>query len=213
MRDWARLPLAVCLLVGVFGCSNPENSDAPGSTTVTAQASSPTQGARPTLPAPMTPPGSFRDGMQVVGKDIKPGTYRTRARAPGCYWARLAGFSGEIGDFLANGNESGPMIVTISPRDKGFESRKCGLWSPDLSAITKSIDAPFSDGTFIIGTDIAPGTWRADAPESCYWARLRGFSGGGKDTISNANYNGIVTIEATDTGFKSDRCGTWTKVN
>lgn len=156
---------------------------------------------------------SFGNGMQIVGKDIQPGTYRTRKRAPGCYWARLSGFSGELGDLLSNGNESGPAIVTIGSSDKGFESRGCGTWSADLSGITSGLDAPFSDGTFIVGVDISPGTWRADAPESCYWARLRGFSGAMGDLIANDNGNAVVTIAPSDKGFANQRCGTWTRLN
>jgi hypothetical protein len=167
----------------------------------------------PVRPTPVDPPGSFRDGTKVVGKDVTPGTYRTRARSPGCYWTRLAGFSGEMGDILANGIESGPKVVTIGSSDKGFESRGCGLWTQDLSAITSSMDAPFGDGTFIVGTDIAPGTWRADAATDCYWTRLRGFSGGMGDVITNALKTGVVTIAATDKGFASQKCGTWTKAN
>ncbi len=157
------------------------------------------------------PPGSFRDGSFVVGTDLSPGTYRTRKGGRGCYWARLAGFSGELGDVLANGNETGPAIITIGKSDKGFESKRCGLWVTNLSAITESPAAPFGDGMYIVGTDIAPGTWRSDAPQGCYWVRLRGFSGQMGDLITNANGKGIVTIAPTDKGFKSQRCGTWSK--
>lgn len=155
---------------------------------------------------------TFGEGTKVVGQDIKPGTYRTRTRAPGCYWTRLAGFSGELGDILANGNESGPVIVTIKPSDKGFESHRCGTWTTDLSPITTSPDAPFDDGYYFVGTDIAPGTWQADSPESCYWARLGGFTGGLGDIIANANQRGIITISKKDKGFKSSKCGSWTKI-
>ena len=197
----AQLVVAAVVVVGIFYFMF-SSSDAPN---VSSSLPS-TSNTRP------DPPGSFRDGMKVVGKDIEPGTYRTRARAPGCYWARLAGFSAEMGDILANGNESGPVIVTIGPGDKGFESRRCGLWSRDMSPITTGLDAPFTDGIFIVGTDIAGGTWRADAPGNCYWARLRGFSGAMGDLIANANSNGVVTIAASDKGFSSQRCGTWSKV-
>ena len=155
------------------------------------------------------PPGSFRDGSFVVGTDLSPGTYRTRKGGRGCYWARLAGFSGELGEVLANDNETGPVIITIGKSDKGFESKRCGLWVTDFSAITDGPSAPFGDGMYIVGTDIAPGTWRSDAPQGCYWARLRGFSGQMGDLIANGN--GIVTIAPSDKGFRSKRCGTWSK--
>lgn len=165
-------------------------------------------------PAEPDPPGSFRDGTLVVGSDVAPGTYRMTQASPRCYWARLAGFSGETRDVLANDNESGPAIITIGSSDKGFESKRCGLWVPGLPAITESPAAPFGDGTYVVGTDIAPGTWRADSPERCYWARLRGFSGQTDDSIASA-YAGraIVTITAADKGFKSRRCGTWSRMD
>ena len=104
-------------------------------------------------------------------------------------------------------------VVTIGSGDKGFQSRRCGTWSADLSAITSGRDAPFSDGAFIVGVDISPGTWRADAPEGCYWARLRGFSGAMGDLIANENGNAVVTIAPSDMGFASHRCGTWTQLD
>ena len=90
--------------------------------------------------------------------------------------------------------------------------RRCGRWSPNLSAITPALDAPFTDGAFIVGTDVAAGTWRGDAPESCYWARLRGCSGALGDIIANANGQAIVTIAESDRGFATRHCGTWAKV-
>lgn len=70
----------------------------------------------------------------------------------------------------------------------------------------------FSDGTYRVNIDIQPGTYRASDPANCYWARLRGFSGGLGDIIANANYVGIVTIASSDTGFLSKRCGDWSRL-
>ncbi len=151
--------------------------------------------------------------MKLVGSDIQPGTYRTRERAPGCYWTRLAGLSGELGDIIANGHETGPAIITIAQGDKAFESKRCGLWSPDLSAVTTAPTQPFEDGTYLVGVDVAPGTWRSDSPDGCYWVRLKSFAGGMAGIIANAHGRGLVTIAPTDKGFQSHRCGTWTRVS
>jgi len=133
---------------------------------------------------------------------------------PGCYWARLGGFSGSLDDILENNNTSGPAIVTILPTDKGFQSSRCATWTNDLTAITPSRTSPFAgEGTYQVGIDIAPGTWRASNAGSCYWARLSNFSGGGvRGIIANENGVGTVTIAASDKGFETSRCGTWTKV-
>jgi hypothetical protein len=74
----------------------------------------------------------------------------------------------------------------------------------------------FPDGTYRVNTDIAPATYQAAGGESgsCYWERLRGFSGTFGDIIANAFGNTtIVTIDSSDVGFRSSRCGTWTKIS
>lgn len=73
-----------------------------------------------------TIPGS---GTYLVGEDIQPGTYRTALDgSSSCYWARLAGLSGELGDIIANDNVSGQAFVTIAETDVAFETSRCGEW-------------------------------------------------------------------------------------
>lgn len=156
-------------------------------------------------------PVAFLDGTMRVGTEVQPGTYRALGPFRNCYWARLSGFGGQTDEIIANDDEPG-AIVRIGPSDVAFQSRGCGTWTADLSAITSSPDSAFGDGTFIVGIDIAAGTWRSDSPETCYWARLAGFSGGMGDVIANENGVGFVTIARTDKGFQSSSCGTWTKI-
>ena len=134
-----------------------------------------------------------------------------------CYWERLSGFGGDIiKDVIVNEVTDHPTIVTISPTDKGFKSERCATWTDDLSAITSSMSAYFGPGGYIVGTDIAPGTWRSPGGDLCYWERLRGFSGEVlKDVIANdaRSTQAIVTISPGDTGFSSTGCGSWSKLN
>jgi hypothetical protein len=158
---------------------------------------------------------AFGDGTHRVGQDIPAGTYRTRADASGCYWERLSGFSGEFDDIEANEFTNFHTVVTVSASDAGFKSDGCGTWTSNLSAITSSPTAPFGSGTWIVGTDIAAGTWRAPGGDGCYWERLSGFSGTFDDLVTNdfGPTSPTVTIESGDAGFKSDDCGTWSKVS
>jgi hypothetical protein len=153
----------------------------------------------------------FGDGMYIVGSDIQPGTYRTRTGSQGCYYSRLRGFGGTLGEIIANENTNYPAVVTITATDAGFQSSRCGTWTQDLSQITSSI-ATFDDGAYIVGIDLQPGTYRSSGNVGCYYARLRGFGGNLREIISNENIDtpAIVTIAATDAGFQSSRCGTWT---
>jgi hypothetical protein len=152
--------------------------------------------------------------MKIVGTDIPPGTYRSIGGSS-CYWERLKGFGGTLGEILANDNAIGPVVVTIATTDKGFNSSRCGRWTQDLSPLTTNPTAPFGDGTFLVNKDIAPGTWRSSGGSGCYWERLKGFSGDLGDIIANDNASGstVVTIGPGDTGFSSARCGTWTKIS
>jgi hypothetical protein len=115
-------------------------------------------------------------------------------------------------DIIANDFGSGYQVVTISSTDKGFHSERCGSWSTNLSQVTSS-KTKFGQGTFIVGTDITPGTYKSSLGSTCYWERLRNFGGNLSGIIAN-NYGGkaVVTIRSSDKGFHSDRCGTWTKV-
>ncbi|MEU4324895.1 hypothetical protein [Nonomuraea dietziae] len=74
------------------------------------------------------PPGI---GIQVVGTDIQPGTYRTDGPSPGmplCYWARLKGTGGDPSEVITSGLPSGPATVTIEATDKAFQSGGCKPW-------------------------------------------------------------------------------------
>jgi hypothetical protein len=150
-----------------------------------------------------------------VGTDVVAGTYRLRAPAASCYWARLAGFSGALEDIRANDNVfDAYAIVNILAKDAGFESRGCGTWSTDLSPIQPDRGSITVDGTYFVKTDILPGKWRSTGGDLCYWARLKGFSGELKDIVANDNVFGgktVVTIASSDVGFATKGCGTWTR--
>lgn len=90
-------------------------------------------------PAPVAPPvtkpppkTTITDGTWLVGSQIEPGTYQTDgsnypAGLP-CYWGRLQGISGQIGDTIANDNITGPTVVTILTSDKAFKTAGCHPW-------------------------------------------------------------------------------------
>ena len=69
----------------------------------------------------------------------------------------------------------------------------------------------FGDGTWIVGSDIQPGTYAAGPGlEFCSWKRLSGFSGDFDDIIAiDISPRPIVTILATDAGFTSGGCNRW----
>ncbi len=82
-----------------------------------------------------------------------------------------------------------------------------------------SADGIPGDGTYDVGSDIKPGTYRSQGPQgglitSCYWARLSNTSGEVKDIIANDSTSGqtTVTIAPTDKAFTTTGCKPWKKI-
>ena len=196
------LALAAALLLAA--CSNSPQGGDQGLYSVAPS-------APPASLAPSVVPG-IGDGTFRVAVDIKPGTYRTRTPSPNCYWERLSGFSGALSDVIANDNTDAPAVVTIKATDAGFKSDSCAPWSHDLSAITAG-QTSFGDGTYIVKTDMTPGTYASAGGTGCYWERLSGFGGTNGEILANDNVDGptVVTIKPTDAGFSSNGCADWTR--
>jgi hypothetical protein len=72
----------------------------------------------------------------------------------------------------------------------------------------------FGAGTYLVGKEITPGTYRSSGKNGCYWERLSGLGGDFGDIIANDNPTGpaLVAISSSDKAFSSDRCGTWRRV-
>jgi hypothetical protein len=68
-----------------------------------------------------------------------------------------------------------------------------------------------TNGTYTVGPDIVPGTYRTSGGNGCYWARLRSLDTG--DIIDNNVSDGpqVVQIKPSDAAFITRDCGTWQK--
>ncbi|WP_415624174.1 hypothetical protein, partial [Mycobacterium intermedium] len=67
------------------------------------------------------------------------------------------------------------------------------------------------DGTFLVGTDIAPGVYSSAGPVgngTCYWKRLANPDGALIDNALSKKPQ-VVRIEPTDKAFKTDGCQPW----
>ncbi len=160
----------------------------------------------------------FGAGQYLVNTDIVPNRYYADT-SYGCYFERLRGLSGTLGDIIANefvGFDAGQWIVDIKATDTAFSTdADCGTW---YDSPRKPAQAAITGGVWLVGAQITPGTYRADVSYGCYWERLGNFSGelGGilaNDFVSSAGQR-LVTIRTTDVGFSSDaECNTWTRVS
>jgi len=88
------------------------------------------------------------------------------------------------------------------------------LWADaSTTAAGQDPNGPMLQGTYLVKTDVASGTWRAPGGPNCYWARLRDLTGSPESIVANDAPRGPVSVQiaASDAGFKSRGCGTWTK--
>ncbi|WP_377454568.1 hypothetical protein [Rhodococcoides fascians] len=98
------------------------------------------------------------------------------------------------------------IIPTICPDQIGvIADAKAGNF-------TKTFPYGFADGKYIVGEDIAAGTYTiASRVADCYWERSDS-----QGNIIDNNFISIspsvsVTIADSDAGFTSNGCGTWTR--
>ncbi len=73
-----------------------------------------------------------------------------------------------------------------------------------------------NDGTYVVGTDIEPGTYTSAggaAGGTCYWKRMSSLNG--SDIIDNAlsSKPQVVQIDPSDKAFKTDHCQPWQKTD
>jgi hypothetical protein len=163
----------------------------PAGTTTTTEASAPTIGP----------------GVHDVGPfGLRPGVYLATGDA--CSWERR----GPTGDVLAADTVSGQVLVNVRATDATFTSSpECGTWRPFDDARPASTLPSFGPGTFVVGDQLAPGRWRSDGGDLCYWERLSGLGGGLDELVDSAGVPGPteVVLAPTDVAFSSFGCGTW----
>ena len=85
-------------------------------------------------PAVTGPRTTFADGIWTVGKDVKPGRYKTTVPNDvfACHWERMRDTNGTTQSTIAEGlgEPSSHVTVTIKSTDKAFKSELCGTWTP-----------------------------------------------------------------------------------
>lgn len=167
--------------------------------------------------APLGPRTQFPAGTYLVNSEVVAGRYYADP-VSGCYWERLSGLGGTLGEILANdfvSYNAAQIIVDIASSDRAFSGdADCGTWFNTPRAGAQSSISP---GMWLVGTQISAGTYRASVSSGCYWERLRNFSGTLSAVIANdfvsSGGSQLVTISSGDVGFNTDGdCGTWTYV-
>ncbi|MEU7407900.1 hypothetical protein AB0B40_00980 [Streptomyces sp. NPDC042638] len=120
-----------------------------------------------------------------------------------------ANAGGEHKDSGSSGSGSGTGSGKASSAPLGRTS------GPPTSPASPASSMDGDGGTFKVGTDIAPGTYRStgNAGGSCSWERTRNAGHGLEPVIAGNHVTGtaVVTISPSDGYFRTTGCGDWKK--
>ena len=169
----------------------------------------------PPPPGQQAPPSEspgFEDGTYLVGTDVQPGRYRADG-GDFCVWRRLSDVTGDHDAVLAWEFSSGQAYVEILPTDTAFSTDGCGRWEPAI-ADGPDVSGGFEDGTYLVGSDIQPGTYRSTGGSFCTWERLSDVTGNNDAVLAweLADGQAYAEILTTDVAFRTDDCGTWSRI-
>lgn len=160
----------------------------------------------------------FPAGRHRIGTDVPAGRYYADPDA-GCYWERHSGAGGAAADPIAFeyvGFDAAQWVVDIAGSDHAFQANTaCGTWSNVPRHGVQDVVPP---GLWVVGAQVAPGTYRSRAAAGCYWERLSDLTGEGDAVIASglapSDATVFVTLTETDRAFSTDTgCGTWTPLD
>ncbi len=166
--------------------------------------------------------GPHRVGSPLTSEQMPPGLWRSLGGSD-CSWARVGGSPARVLGTNSHGN--GPQYVQIDGSDAGLAVDNCFPFWQEPGAFGRPLaqpGQPFGDGDFLLGYEIAAGTYSATFPpgQRCSWAAVRGFHGFDQGSNLDANRSGSSTsgftsvfISPFDYGFTSQGCGQWQPMN
>jgi hypothetical protein len=161
--------------------------------------------AATTLPPP--PATTFADGDHAVGTAIAVGRYRAPGSA-NCSWTRRT-----TQQVVGSWTGRGPAVIDILGTDAAVAASGCGTFSmlPAAPTTPPPPAASLGEGTWIVGTDIAPGSWSTAGGPSCTWTRVRDFLGTPESVVEQGTATSAATValDASVAGFVTQGC-TWT---
>ncbi len=168
-------------------------------------------------PVKVPPAHRFEEGMHQIGVDIRPGIYTSNSSDGQCVWFTVGDFTHQpaLNNLITWWKTDDP-IVEIKPDHTGFYSIRCGTWQRRETAVAEKPVTQFGDGSYLVGIDISPGTYVADAGVGiCDWFRTAPFGDTSPDNSGGYVSKGhqIATILPSDSGFYSKGCGTWQPID
>lgn len=159
--------------------------------------------------------GVIPTGDNLVGRSIAPGIYTSTESSGelGCYWVTYR--DTRMQDIGVSEMHVGPHVVQIQSTDAVFSSSpECGGWvAVDTTA---RLRPTIGDGDWLVGVDIAPGTYTSnhDAPADSYCSgKTSSDMTHEDDSLTGRGYDmSAFTVQEGDVLLSlAGHCGTYTK--
>ncbi|MGM9470832.1 hypothetical protein ACS5PJ_02365 [Pseudarthrobacter sp. YS3] len=132
------------------------------------------------------------------------------ATTKGKYDTLLGGITARESKVSTRETEVGKADAAIKTAEAAVKTREDAVTGAEKAKAANTV----SDGTWTVGSDIEPGTYRAaaDVGSSCYWG-IYASGSNGSNIIDNDLPGGGRPSVALSAGqdFKSSRCGKWEK--
>lgn len=102
--------------------------------------------------------------------------------------------------------------TTLKNREDALSGRENAVSQAEATAKANTFPGT---GTYLVGSDIQPGTYRAAASSGCYWERESGTGGSVGDIIANDNADGpvVITVRSSDAALKVSGCADFHKIS
>lgn len=132
------------------------------------------------------------------------------------YWQVTASLT--AGGYTA---EQASKVIAVSAADMcpRYTSAVDAALTPVAVPVQAAATAPayplnqITEGTYLVGSEVAPGQYVTEGASICYWEREKNTEGGFQAIIANGNAQGhtTVTIKGGDKAFKVTGSCTFTK--
>lgn len=212
--------LGIIVIIGAIGAANggknsntatadvknsSTNATSVNSTSATTKISENTSAETTATEAPKAP--KYSDGTYLVGKDIKSGLYRVTLKDDILhmgYIHRAKDVNMETDSIIANILLTGNGYVEIKSTDVAVKLQGMEIEAINIKDLKPDIKKEVTDGIYLVGYDIAPGTYKVEITDETtgmgYVERSKSVAMDVNDIIANEiqQGSGYVKIEKGD---------------
>jgi len=200
-------------IVVIIGIATSQGNGSPNSTAQTANATtsstaSPGIDTKSNATKQESKEPKFGTGQYLVGKDISAGLYKVKLTDTFTkmgYVERSKDLDMSTDSILANIILSGDGYVEIKDTDVAVKLQGVEITPIDIKSLTPNLKNEVSDGIYLVGIDIKPGTYKTEVTDTTtnmgYVERAKAVSMGMNDIIANEVVQGPGYVKVLDTDF------------